>query len=208
LGDRSRGRFATHADFPPHDCSPYSHVHVRRESLGFVSLVQGPFPVAPCQTLASRFAAFSLPSHAPHGRRSRPRRCTWSRRRSTRRGRSAWTATRLSWPTRPPTPCAAGPGWPGHQTPALLWYVSTPCALVPPPGLKGCGLFFDSALAGGASDDGSHASPRGVIWSTGQTQNGVKTLYGVYPPSQAFIGGIWVLAQSLLARAGVNEFCI
>jgi hypothetical protein len=35
VGDRSSGRFATPADFPPHDCSPYSHVHVRRESLGF-----------------------------------------------------------------------------------------------------------------------------------------------------------------------------
>jgi hypothetical protein len=32
----SRGRFATPADFPPRDCSPYSHVHVRRERLGFV----------------------------------------------------------------------------------------------------------------------------------------------------------------------------
>jgi hypothetical protein len=32
----SRGRFATPADFPRRDCSPYSHVHVRRESLGFV----------------------------------------------------------------------------------------------------------------------------------------------------------------------------
>jgi hypothetical protein len=32
----SRGRFATPADFSLHDCSPYSHVHVRRESLGFV----------------------------------------------------------------------------------------------------------------------------------------------------------------------------
>jgi hypothetical protein len=31
----SRGRFARSADFPRHDCSPYSHVHVRRESLGF-----------------------------------------------------------------------------------------------------------------------------------------------------------------------------
>ena len=30
------------------DCSPYSHVHVRRETLG-VSIVQGPFSVAPCQ---------------------------------------------------------------------------------------------------------------------------------------------------------------
>jgi hypothetical protein len=37
VGDRSRGRFATPADFPLQDCIPYPHVHVRRESLGFVS---------------------------------------------------------------------------------------------------------------------------------------------------------------------------
>jgi hypothetical protein len=36
VGDRSRGRFATPADSPRHDYSPYSHVHVRRECLGFV----------------------------------------------------------------------------------------------------------------------------------------------------------------------------
>jgi hypothetical protein len=36
VGDRSRGRFATYADLLLHDCSPYSHVHVRRECLGFV----------------------------------------------------------------------------------------------------------------------------------------------------------------------------
>jgi hypothetical protein len=46
----SRGSFATPAGFPRHDCSPYSHVHVRRESLGFF-LVRGPFPVAPRQSL-------------------------------------------------------------------------------------------------------------------------------------------------------------
>jgi hypothetical protein len=34
--DRSRGRFATPADFPLHDCSPYRGLHVRRTSLGFV----------------------------------------------------------------------------------------------------------------------------------------------------------------------------
>jgi hypothetical protein len=33
---RSRGRYATPADIPLHDGSPYSHVHVRRVSLGFV----------------------------------------------------------------------------------------------------------------------------------------------------------------------------
>jgi hypothetical protein len=33
---RSRRRFTTPADSPLHDGSPYSHVHARRESLGFV----------------------------------------------------------------------------------------------------------------------------------------------------------------------------
>ena len=36
MGDRSRGRFATPADFPLQDCSHYRGLHVRRESLGFV----------------------------------------------------------------------------------------------------------------------------------------------------------------------------
>jgi hypothetical protein len=31
-GVSSRGRFATPADFPLHDCSPYRELHVRRES--------------------------------------------------------------------------------------------------------------------------------------------------------------------------------
>ena len=35
MGDRSRRRFVTPADFPLNDCSPYSRVHVRRDSLGF-----------------------------------------------------------------------------------------------------------------------------------------------------------------------------
>jgi hypothetical protein len=39
----ARGRFATPADFPLHDYSPYSHVHVRRESLGFVHRSKGHF---------------------------------------------------------------------------------------------------------------------------------------------------------------------
>ena len=33
MGDRSHGRFVTPADFPLHDCSPHSRVHVRRERL-------------------------------------------------------------------------------------------------------------------------------------------------------------------------------
>jgi hypothetical protein len=43
VGDRSRGRFATPADFPLHDSSPYRGLHVRRERLGFL-MVQGPYP--------------------------------------------------------------------------------------------------------------------------------------------------------------------
>jgi hypothetical protein len=36
VGDRSRGRFATPADFPRQYCSTYRGLHVRHESLGFV----------------------------------------------------------------------------------------------------------------------------------------------------------------------------
>jgi hypothetical protein len=36
VGDRSRGRFATPADFPPHDGTPYLELNVRLGSLGFV----------------------------------------------------------------------------------------------------------------------------------------------------------------------------
>jgi hypothetical protein len=36
VGDRSRGRFATPADSARHGGTPYSHVHVHRESLRFV----------------------------------------------------------------------------------------------------------------------------------------------------------------------------
>ena len=37
MGDhRSRGRFATPAGFPLHDCRPFRGLHVQRERLGFV----------------------------------------------------------------------------------------------------------------------------------------------------------------------------
>jgi hypothetical protein len=51
-GGRSltRGRFATPADSLQHDCSPYSHAHVRRDS-GFVHRSRDHFSAAPCQTL-------------------------------------------------------------------------------------------------------------------------------------------------------------
>jgi hypothetical protein len=50
VGDRSRGRFAKPADFPLHDCSPYSHVHVRRESVGVVRRSRASFCRPVCQT--------------------------------------------------------------------------------------------------------------------------------------------------------------
>jgi hypothetical protein len=40
--------------------APYSHVHVRRERLGFVHRSRDPFSVAPCRTLAFRFANFHV----------------------------------------------------------------------------------------------------------------------------------------------------
>jgi hypothetical protein len=50
---RSRGRFATPADFPLHEGTPYRGLHVRRWGLG-LSIVQGPFSVAPCSGTTSR----------------------------------------------------------------------------------------------------------------------------------------------------------
>jgi hypothetical protein len=57
VGVRSRGRFATPADSSLHECSPYSHVHVRRESLGFVPRSRA--ISVPAQTLTLRFATFA-----------------------------------------------------------------------------------------------------------------------------------------------------
>ena len=53
-------RDATPADVPLHDCSPYSHVHVRRESLGFVHQCR---PVPTCNvTVRNVFIAVLLAS--------------------------------------------------------------------------------------------------------------------------------------------------
>jgi hypothetical protein len=60
----SRGRFATPAEFPRHDCSPYSHVHVRRESLGFVSRSRT-ILCRPVPNPNVRFATFSSNSVLP-----------------------------------------------------------------------------------------------------------------------------------------------
>jgi hypothetical protein len=55
-----RGRFVTPADFPLQNCSPHAHVQYLVQ-VWDLSIVQGPFSVAPCQTLglALRFATVS-----------------------------------------------------------------------------------------------------------------------------------------------------
>jgi hypothetical protein len=53
----SRGRFAKPTDFAGHYCSPYSHVHVRRESLGFVHRSRA-ISRRPRAKLSGRFAPF------------------------------------------------------------------------------------------------------------------------------------------------------
>jgi hypothetical protein len=69
---RSRGRFAMYVDFPRHDCSPFSHVNVRRESLGFVHRSRSSFCRPQCQTSVLRFetcfiaVCMSHPSQATH----------------------------------------------------------------------------------------------------------------------------------------------
>jgi hypothetical protein len=51
VGGRSRGRFATPADFPLHDgTTPYPG-YTYGVGVWDLSIVQGPFSVAPCQTL-------------------------------------------------------------------------------------------------------------------------------------------------------------
>jgi hypothetical protein len=55
VGDRSRGRFATPADLPRH-AVPRTGDDTKNAGFG---VVQGPFFVAPCQTLAIRFATFA-----------------------------------------------------------------------------------------------------------------------------------------------------
>jgi hypothetical protein len=52
----SRARFATPADFPRQDCGPYSHVHVRHESLGFVHRSRAIFCPRAKPQLLLRFA--------------------------------------------------------------------------------------------------------------------------------------------------------
>ena len=58
VGDRSRGRFATPADSPLHDGTPYRGLHVRRWGLGFVRHSR----TILCRAVPKlRFATFSSP---------------------------------------------------------------------------------------------------------------------------------------------------
>jgi hypothetical protein len=67
VGDRSRGRFATPADQPRHDCSPYSHMHTYGASIWDVPILQGPREVARAKPYV-RFATFaSLYDACPAG---------------------------------------------------------------------------------------------------------------------------------------------
>jgi hypothetical protein len=65
VGDRSRGRFAMYADFPRHDVSPYSHVHARRESLGFVHRSRAIF-CRPVPNLSVTIRNFCIAVHGVH----------------------------------------------------------------------------------------------------------------------------------------------
>jgi hypothetical protein len=59
VGDRSRGRYATPAGFPRHECSSYRGLYTHPPKVRDLSIVQGPFSVDPCQTLMLRFATFA-----------------------------------------------------------------------------------------------------------------------------------------------------
>jgi hypothetical protein len=59
VGDRSQGRFATPADFSLHGGSPCTGGYTYDVGVWALSIVQGPFSVAPCQTLALRSATFA-----------------------------------------------------------------------------------------------------------------------------------------------------
>ena len=53
MGDRSRGRFATSADFPRHVVARTER-YTNASQFWDLSIVQGPFSVTPCETLALR----------------------------------------------------------------------------------------------------------------------------------------------------------
>jgi hypothetical protein len=73
VGDRSRGRYATPADFPRHDMVPCTGGYAYAVGVWDLSIVQGPLSVAPCPNPnVLRFATFSFAV----GRRRAPRTLT------------------------------------------------------------------------------------------------------------------------------------
>ena len=58
MGDRSRGRFATPADLPRHVVARTGG-YMADARVWDLSIIQGPFPVAPRRTLTLRFATFA-----------------------------------------------------------------------------------------------------------------------------------------------------
>jgi hypothetical protein len=86
----SRGRFAPPADFPRHDCSPCSHVHVRRESLGICPPLRTSF----CRPRAKPYQSDSQLCLIAVGRWTRAQGCS-------RRWACAW---RREPPARRSTP--------------------------------------------------------------------------------------------------------
>jgi predicted nucleic acid-binding Zn ribbon protein len=100
VGDRSRGRYATPADSPPHDGTPYRGIRVRRWGLGFVHHSRA-IPIAPCQPKSFRFATFaSLYAASTASRRTRLRLLRIGRLRVRQSGR-------CTTPTRSRYTCSA-----------------------------------------------------------------------------------------------------
>jgi hypothetical protein len=70
VGDRSRGRFATPADSPLHDQSPYQGLHVRRGSLGFAPCSRTIFcPPVPNLSVTIRNCCIAVRPRRPRSRR-------------------------------------------------------------------------------------------------------------------------------------------
>jgi hypothetical protein len=148
VGERSRGCFATPADSPPHDCSPYSHVHLRRERLGFVhrsrTLFCRPAP-NPNATIRNFFTAVRPLTRIPP-----------SRQRKERSGvrRPSGALPRKLWETR----------W-AHPAVLLRLVLPSPWMRAsPPPPVRGACMFRWAALPRAAPSPARQARPllRGV----------------------------------------------
>jgi hypothetical protein len=79
-GECSRGRFATPADFPRHDCSPYRGLRVRRWGLGFFRRSRAFFCRAVPNLSVTIRKLFSIACRCGSARRPPWRRCCATRR--------------------------------------------------------------------------------------------------------------------------------